>query len=121
MWIGRGSNATAAISRLLAQARSATSLPEQRPALVLLNRLWPLLLYTIAAGGCAILAPQIPGVACGGAIIWALAWRHQEKAVAAIEERDGVAFYIERTSPLRPMKLVRTAGFRREVTPVTPA
>ena len=33
-------------------------------------------------------------------------------AVTAIEERDGARFYIERTSPLQPMKLVRTPGFR---------
>ena len=39
--------------------------------------------------------------------------------MAAIEERDGVAFYIEPTSPLSPIKLVRTPGFRRDLTPVT--
>jgi hypothetical protein len=33
--------------------------------------------------------------------------------VTAIEERDGVAFYIERTSPLKPIQLLRTPGFRR--------
>jgi hypothetical protein len=32
--------------------------------------------------------------------------------VTAIEERDGARFYIERTSPLKPIKLVRTPGFR---------
>jgi hypothetical protein len=32
--------------------------------------------------------------------------------VTAIEERDGARFYIERTSPLSPIKLVRTPGFR---------
>jgi hypothetical protein len=31
--------------------------------------------------------------------------------VAAIEERDGVRFYVERTSPLKPIQLVRTPGF----------
>ena len=29
--------------------------------------------------------------------------------------RDGVTFYVERTSPVRPMELVRTPGLRREV------
>ena len=63
----------------------------------------------------AFLAPQIPAIATGFAIIGALAWRRQEAAVSAIEERDGVAFYVERTSPVRPIQLIRTPGFRREV------
>jgi hypothetical protein len=32
--------------------------------------------------------------------------------VTAIEERDGARFYVERTSPLQPIRLVRTPGFR---------
>ena len=48
------------------------------------------------AGAVAFLAPQIPGIATGFAIIWALAWRHQYAAVAAIEGRDGARFYVER-------------------------
>jgi hypothetical protein len=51
-------------------------------------------------------------MATGFAIIWALAWRHQSAAVTAIEERDGARFYIAPTSPLRPIRLVRTPGFR---------
>jgi hypothetical protein len=35
--------------------------------------------------------------------------------VRAIEERDGVTFYIEPSSPVRPLQLIRTPGFRREV------
>ena len=77
-----------------------------------MNRLWPLLLFTLAAGGLGFLAPQIPGIAAGFAIIWALAWRRQEGAVAAIEERDGAWFYVRRTSPLRPIELQRTPGFK---------
>ena len=46
-------------------------------------------------------------------MIRALAWRRQDAAVTAIEERDGVAFYVERTSPFQPIQLVRTPGFRR--------
>jgi hypothetical protein len=56
--------------------------------------------------------PQVPAVATGFAIIWAMAWRRQASAVAAIEERDGARFYVERTSPLKPIRLVRTPGFR---------
>ncbi len=63
------------------------------------------MLFTLLAGGLAFLAPQIPGIAAGFAIIWALAWRRQDAAVAAIEERDGACFYVRRTSPMRPMAL----------------
>ncbi|MGH2895757.1 MAG: hypothetical protein ACRDPM_21160, partial [Solirubrobacteraceae bacterium] len=88
------------------------SLPEVNPARVVLNRLWPLLLSTLGAGALGIILPQVPAVAAGFAVIWALAWRRQSRAVTAIEERDGARFYVERTSPLRPIQLVRTPGFR---------
>jgi hypothetical protein len=110
--LGHGHSTTPPIAHLLSEARTETSLPEVSPGRVLLNRLWPLLLSTVAAGGLAVLAPQVPAVAAGFAIIWALAWRRQESAVTAIEERDGVRFYIERTSPVSRIKLVRTPGFK---------
>jgi len=118
MWLGRGQRANRDIARLLTQARAATSLPEHSPSRILLNRLWPLLLATVGAGALAFLAPQVPGVATGFAIVLSLSLRHQEKAVEAIEERDGVAFYVERTSPMSPIQLVRTPGFRRNVAPL---
>ena len=68
--------------------------------------------------GLGLIAPQIPGIATGFAIIGALAWRRQEAAVSAIEERDGVAFYVEPTSPLKPIKLIRAPGFRRDMVSV---
>ncbi len=79
----------------------------------------------IAAGALAFVFPQVPGIAAGFTIIWALAWRRQDSAVQAIEERDGVTFFVEHTSPLRPIELVRMPGFRREIptmptTPTTP-
>jgi len=112
---GRRAQASPPVTRALAEARAATALPEQRPGLVVLNRLWPLLLSTVLAGAVAFLVPQVPGIAAGFAMIWALAWRRQDAAVLAIEERDGVTFYVERTSPLRAIRLLRTPGFRREV------
>jgi hypothetical protein len=115
LWLGRRATTNPPIARLLADARAATMLPEHRPGSTIVNRLWPLLLLTLIAGGLAFLAPQIPGIAAGFAIIWALAWRRQDAAVEAIEERDGATFYVERTAPYHPMKLVRTPGFRREV------
>jgi len=110
--LGRRAETNPPIARLLASAKTSTTLPEHHPGAILLNRLWPLLLFTLAAGGLAFLAPQIPGIAAGFAIIWALAWRRQDKAVAAIEERDGASFWVRRTSAVQPIALVRTPGFK---------
>ncbi len=118
-FVGRRAQASPPIARLLADSKAATMMPEHRPAAVLVNRLWPLLLSTVAAGAVGFLIPQVSAIATGFAIIWALAWRRQDSAVVAIEERDGVTFYIDRTSPLSPMQLVRIPGFRREVPTVT--
>ena len=114
-WLGRRAQTNSPIATLLASAKSTSSLPEQRPGSLLVNRMWPLLLSTILALGLALVAPQIPGIACGFAIIGALAWRRQEAAVTAIEERDGVAFYVEPTPPHKPIKLIRAPGFRRDL------
>lgn len=110
--LGRRAETSPPIARLLATAKASPSLPEQHPSAIIVNRLWPLLLFTLLSGGLAFLAPQIPGIAAGFAIIWALAWRRQDAAVVAIEERDGATFYVRRTSPLRPMALLRTPGFK---------
>ena len=118
MWLGRRAETNSPIARLLAAAKSTNSLPEQRPSSLLLNRMWPLLVSTVLALGLGLVAPQIPAIACGFAIIGALAWRRQEAAVTAIEERDGVAFYVEPTSPLKPIKLIRAPGFRRDLASV---
>jgi hypothetical protein len=110
--LGRRAETSPPIARLLADAKASTALPENHPSAILVNRLWPLLLFTLIAGGLAFLAPQIPGIAAGFAIIWALAWRRQDAAVAAIEERDGAFFYVKRTSPVQPIALERTPGFK---------
>ncbi len=110
--LGRRAEANPPIARLLAAARVSMTMPDRRPAAVLVNRLWPLLLCSVLAGGLAFLAPQVAGIGAGFAIIWALAWRRQDAAVRAIEERDGVTFYVLRTSPLRPMALQRTPGMK---------
>jgi hypothetical protein len=112
MWFGRRAETSSPIASLLASARMQASLPEVDPPRTVLNRLWPLLLFTLGASALGLSLPQVPAIAAGFAIIWALAWRRQASAVTAIEERDGARFYVERTSPLQPIKLVRTPGFR---------
>lgn len=110
--LGRRAETNPPIARLLKAAKATTTMPEHRPGAILLNRLWPLLLYTVASGALAFLAPQIPGIAAGLPIILALSWRRQDAAVAAIEERDGMQFFVMRTSPMRPIALERTPGFK---------
>jgi hypothetical protein len=112
LFLGRRAETSSPIARLLAAARATTALPPERPGAILVNRLWPLLLFTVLAGGLAFVAPQIPAIGAGFALVWALSWRRQHAAVTAIEERDGVRFYIMRTSPLRPIALQRTPGFK---------
>ncbi len=110
--LGRRAETSPPIARLLADARTTQALPEQQPARTLLNRLWPLLLATIVAAALSFFLPQVAAIATGFAIIWALAWRRQDAAVTAIEGRDGVRYYVERTSPLRAIQLTRTPGFK---------
>jgi hypothetical protein len=110
--LGRRAEINPPIARLLASAKATTVLPEHRPSAILINRLWPLMLFTVLAGGLAFLAPQIPGIGAGFAIILALHLRRQDSAVSAIEERDGVRFYVLPTSPVSPMALQRTPGLK---------
>jgi hypothetical protein len=112
LWLGRRAETSPPIAALLASARTQASLPEVNPSLTVLNRLWPLLVSTLVAGVLGVILPQVPAIATGFAIIWSLAWRRQASAVTAIEQRDGARFYVDRTSPLRPIRLVRTPGFR---------
>jgi hypothetical protein len=112
-WMGRGARPSTGIGRLLASARTTRALPEVDPGRMVLNRLWPLASFTLVAGGFAFLLPQVPAVATGYLLILALAWRNQARAVTAIEDRDGVRFYMERTSPLKPTRLTRAPGLRK--------
>jgi 4-amino-4-deoxy-L-arabinose transferase-like glycosyltransferase len=113
LWIGRRAATTRGIERLMADARTTPLLPELEPGTILFNRLWALAVFIVVAGGLAFLIPQVPAIGAGYALFLALAWRRQADAVTAIEERDGVRFYIDRTSPFKPTRLLRTPGFRR--------
>src|SRR4051795_5481238 len=113
MIIGRRPETSQGIGRLLADARHSPTLPEQEPGRTVVNRLWPLIVLIAAAAGIAFLIPQVPAIGAGYAVLVALGWRKQARAVAAIEDRDGVRFYVERTPPLKPLQLVRTPWMRR--------
>jgi hypothetical protein len=113
LWIGRRPETTHGIGRLLAGARHSPTLPEVEPGRTVVNRLWPLIIVTAAAAAIAFLIPQVPAIGAGYALVIALSWRKQARAVAAIEDRDGVRFYVERTSPVKPIQLLRTPWMRR--------
>ncbi len=113
-WIGRRLEASPSIARALREAQSTTMLPEQNIGRMLLSRLWPLLLAALVSAIFSFFLPQVAAIAAGFMVIWALAWRHQDRAVTAIEERDGVTFFVTSGSPIKPIKLVRTPGLRRD-------
>jgi hypothetical protein len=115
--LGRSRNAAEAMSRVLAGARTATSLPEEAPGRIALQRLWPIGVFAVVAGGVAWLWPQVAAVGTGYAILTALSWRNRERAVVAIEERDGVRFYVDPTSAFSPVRLIRTPGLGRDRMP----
>jgi hypothetical protein len=115
--LGGSRQAGEAMARALASARTATSLPTERPGRIAFQRLWPIGAFALIVGGLAWIWPQVAAVGAGFAILNALAWRNRERAVTAIEERDGVRFYVEPSSALEPVKLVRTPGLGRDRMP----
>jgi hypothetical protein len=115
--MGGSRQAGEAMARALASARTATSLPTERPGRIAFLRLWPIGAFAVIVGGLAWIWPQVAVVGAGFAILNALAWRNRERAVTAIEERDGVRFYVEPSSALEPVKLVRTPGLGRDRMP----
>ena len=117
LWIGRSVRAAEAMGRVLAGARTATSLPPESPAWIAFLRLWPIGAFALLVGAAGWVWPQIAAIGGGYAIAIALAWRGRERAVAAIEERDGVRFYVEPSSALEPVRLVRTPGLYRDRAP----
>jgi hypothetical protein len=115
LWLGRRPATTPGIATLLADARSTNSLPELEPGTVLFNRLWPLIVLGIVSAVLGFFVPQVPAIATGYCLLVALLWRHQSRAVEAIEGRDGVEFWLDRSSPLRRPRLLRLPGLRKVV------
>jgi hypothetical protein len=113
LWLGRRPEASAGTAGLLAEARRSNTLPEQEPGAVLFNRLWPLAVFTILSGVIGFFVPQVPVVATGFCLFVALLLRRESSAVAAIEGRDGVEFWFDKSSPFGAPKLLRLPGLRR--------
>jgi hypothetical protein len=113
LWLGRRPETTEGIGTLLAEARVTNSLPQMEPGSVMFNRLWPVAVVTVLAGGVGFFVPSVPVIATGFFLLVALLWRRQSSAVEAIEGRDGAEFWFDRTSPFGPPKLLRLPGLRR--------
>ena len=113
-WMGRPDRAREDMREPLARARMATSLPSQSPGRIAIQRLWPILATAILAGGLGLFFPGVAVIGAGYALIVSLAWHTRESAVLAIEQRDGVKFYVVPNSALQPIELVRTPGLRSD-------
>ena len=113
-WLGRPGRVAEDMRDLLARAKTATSLPAQSPARIAAGRLWPMALFAIAAGALGVFFPGVAAIGAGYALLVSLAWHTREAAVLAVEQRDGVKFYVVPTNALRPVELVRTPGLRSE-------
>jgi hypothetical protein len=114
LYLGRASRAAEDMRDPLARARTATSLPSETPARIAIGRLWPIAVTAIVAGGLGLFFPGVAVIGAGYALIVSLAWHTREAAVLAIEQRDGVKFYVVPTPALRPIQLVRTPGLRSD-------
>jgi hypothetical protein len=114
LYLGRGSTAADGVREVLTTARTATSLPAESPNRIAVERLWPIALTAVAAGGIGFFFPGVTAIGAGYALLVALAWRSREAAVLAVEDRDGVKFFVEPGSALRPVQLVRTPGLGTE-------
>jgi hypothetical protein len=117
LYMGRSSAAADAVRAVLAGARTTPSLPADSPGRIAVARLWPIGAFMLVAGVVGFVLPGVSAIGTGYALYVALAWRRREPAVAAVEDRDGVRFYVEPGSGLQPLQLVRTPGLRRDRPP----
>ena len=113
LWLGRREMTTPGIAPLLAEARKTNTLPELEPGSVMFNRLWPLIVLAVGSAVIGFFIPQVPAIATGYCLLVALLWRKQYRAVEAVEGRDGVEFWLDKTSPLGRPRLLRLPGLRK--------
>jgi hypothetical protein len=112
--LGAPERAAGAVRDLLSRARTATALPQETEARIALGRLWPIAVFAAVAGSLGAFFPGVAAVGAGWALLVALAWRTREAVVLGVEQRDGVRFYVQPSSALRPIELVRTPGLGSE-------
>jgi hypothetical protein len=117
LWLGRPARAAEGTARALADARTATALPDDSPGRIAVERLWPIGAFALICGGLAWVWPQVAAIGAGYCVLWALSWRAREACVTAVEDRDGVRFYVESSSAFRPVRLVRTPGLGTDRAP----
>jgi hypothetical protein len=115
--LGAPRRAADAMRPALTEAKTSPALPTDNPGRVALARLWPVGAFALVAGVAGLFFPGVAAVGTGFGIAAALGLRAWERAVAAVEERDGVRFYVEPGSALQPISLVRTPGLRRGASP----
>ncbi len=115
--LGGSARAAEAISPALRAASTATSLPTQSESRITFTRLWPIAAFALACAVIGAFLPQVAAIGAGYAIFTALAWRRREACVQAIEDRDGVRFYVEPSHAFSPIRLVRTPGLYRDRAP----
>jgi hypothetical protein len=115
--LGQPRRAAEALTPVLAAARTTPTMPTDRPGRVAVARLWPVAAFALVAGGLGFVIPAVSAVGTGFALLGAMLLRAREAAVTAVEDRDGVRFYVEPGSTFEPVRLVRTPGLRRERPP----
>lgn len=119
-WIGLGlggaERSSEAMRKTLADAKTVrpghAGVSMSSPGRIAWGRLSPIFAAVGLAGAVGVVFPEVAVIGSGYALLVALAWRNREAAVLAIEGRDGVRFLVESASPLKPVKLVRSPGFR---------
>jgi hypothetical protein len=117
LYMGTSQRAAAALAPALRSARTQTALPREPDTQIALTRLWPIGAFAAICIVAGVFWPQVAAIGAGYAILIALGWRRREAAVQAIEDRDGVRFYVEATHAHRPIRLVRTPGLYRDRAP----
>lgn len=115
--MGTSAHAAEALSPALRSARMQTSLPAEAEERIAFMRLWPIGAFAAICVIAGVFFPQVAAIGAGYAILIALAGRRREAAVQAIEDRDGVRFYVEASPAHQPVRLVRTPGLYRDRAP----
>ena len=111
LWLGRKDGVMASIREVLSRSRPEPVFPKIEPASILLNRHWPIVLIALTSAAVSIFLPSAASAAAGYGFMWALAWRRQSAAIEAIERRDGVRFWVVKTSAFAKIKVVRVLGY----------